>query len=912
MSNPTLQFDTAGSFEANAKRFSDLCNSLDAMLSPRLTAALPDLVSEKANKTSILDGFLSDLLQAATTPAAAGAISTSSSAPTAAVGPPTAPPRWFLDRIEIEGFRGINNEGAPLIIKFKSDAVNSVSAPNGVGKSSIYEALSYVLSNGIPKIDSLLSAEKDRDYYLNLFHPAGTGKVKVAFRPDNAGNAVEIELTRDQAGKRTVTGPTGLDAEDFLQQLNREFVLLDSRTFRQFIQAKALERGRNFAGLLGLARYSTLRQQLQSLCNTKFFNSHFDVAAAAVRKATDQKNANTAMTEIARDYDGLVKKPLSPTQAATDAQDDCLRALQGIAILAPLCAGKTFMQVDIEAFIVEIQAAEGGADKKRLIQILHEEAEWGRASKIVPTDADTTALLNLAEAREVALKATSGNLLHDLYIASQNVLKNPDWSEPELCPTCDHRHDGPVLPIVEAKLSEYEKVALATSALSAQWKASVWADVVALEARVLKGGETSKLKHLLVAGADGTLSAAEAKSVAVWLKEVRKRAAQAISDLAQERDTLEKKLPPSLVAVTTAVETARRLQSNWRDHESALAALKAETEREARVLRIKKFLDDASEAFASAESAMAGERLNKVLPVCKKLFADVTFSPVVPSLHKPSAGSEELAIKLAEFWSEKNVSAQALLSESFSNAFAISVYLAAASLYGGPPRFIVLDDVTSSFDAGHQSHIVEVIRLHFALPRNPDGPQVILLSHDTLLEKLFNKLGGSTEWLHQRLEGTPQTAVLLQAGAVNKVRDTTLDLLKVGRVDDAAPRIRQYLEYILHDVIDKCRIPVPMDLAFGDDKKTAGEYLKAIQAAVNLHKAAGNLILEPSQQTDLAMAATTITSNFLSHWSTGQTGTYSAPALLGVMKSIGDFPDFFRYEPSPGAQKKYYRSLSSK
>jgi hypothetical protein len=33
-----------------------------------------------------------------------------------------------------------------------------------------------------------------------------------------------------------------------------------------------------------------------------------------------------------------------------------------------------------------------------------------------------------------------------------------------------------------------------------------------------------------------------------------------------------------------------------------------------------------------------------------------------------------------------------------------------ASLYGGALRFVVLDDVTSSFDAGHQHHLVEVIR----------------------------------------------------------------------------------------------------------------------------------------------------------------------------------------------------------
>lgn len=225
---------------------------------------------------------------------------------------------------------------------------------------------------------------------------------------------------------------------------------------------------------------------------------------------------------------------------------------------------------------------------------------------------------------------------------------------------------------------------------------------------------------------------------------------------------------------------------------------------------------------------------------------------------------------------------------------------------------MVLDDVTSSFDAGHQHHLVEVIRTQFARPLQADGPQVILLSHDTLLEKLFNKHSGSPAWSHQRLEGTAHTAVLLQSGAVNKVRDATNTLLSQGRVDDAAPRLRQYLEYVLQTIIDKCRIPVPPDLAFGDDKRTPGEYLNAIKAAVELEDRAGSLILEPAQRQALQMHSATIIGNFVSHWATGQTQAFSAPALLGVMQAIDNYQECFRYEPTPGAQKRFYATLHSR
>jgi hypothetical protein len=285
--------------------------------------------------------------------------------------------------------------------------------------------------------------------------------------------------------------------------------------------------------------------------------------------------------------------------------------------------------------------------------------------------------------------------------------------------------------------------------------------------------------------------------------------------------------------------------------------------------------------------------------------------PVVPALLKPP-GSEELTIRLAEFWGLKDVSAQALLSESFRNGFAVSVYLAAASLYSGAPRFMILDDVTSSFDAGHQHHLVEVIRTCFARPLTPDGPQLILLSHDTFLEKLFNKHSGSTQWHHQRLEGTAHTAVLLQSGAVNKLRDATIELLNAGRISEAAPRIRPYLEYVLQSVIDRLRIPVPMDLAFNDEKRTPGAYLDAIQAAVDLNSKAGILVLDQGQVQKLVLHSTTIVSNYLSHWATGQTQAFSASALMGVMKAISDFPECFRYEPSPGQPRCFYRSLSKR
>jgi hypothetical protein len=79
--------------------------------------------------------------------------------------------RYYLMRLRIEGFRGINDDGAPLDLLFATDRVNSIYAVNDLGKSSIYDALSYVIRGVIPKLEALQQSENASEYHCNRFHP---------------------------------------------------------------------------------------------------------------------------------------------------------------------------------------------------------------------------------------------------------------------------------------------------------------------------------------------------------------------------------------------------------------------------------------------------------------------------------------------------------------------------------------------------------------------------------------------------------------------------------------------------------------------------------------------------------------------------------------------------------------------
>ena len=815
---------------------------------------------------------------------------------------------WFLDEISIEGFRGINNQGDPLSLKLNPNNVNSVSAPNGVGKSSIFEAVTYAVTGKIPKLDNLPAAERGESYYLNRFHPSNIGTIALTLSPDNGGNNTVITVTRDDNGVRHVATNDGSDGEATLAILNREFVLLDSATFRSFIDDKPLDRGRSFSGLLGLGIYSMLRQYLKSLDNTRKFNNHFDLNAKKGKIGLIDAQIVQARATIQASYLGLVGEQLGADLTNDELREKARSIVLNIALLHSKCEGKAFDEISADECVAAVRDAEGGPDRERLAKLLQDENRNTALIGALPSKELIDHLTQLGRERDVALKETRGDAFLRLYQLAEGILEDESWQDKRVCPTCERSGEGSVLDHSKAQIARYKTVTDISDQIRNIAANIDWGQLTALEEATKREGDVPAVQEIGAKLSGGDYREADLVQFQAIVFGLRERADQLNAAIAAEKVEIEARLPPSLVALTTRIEAMRQLQSALKSEEGAWVIHEALVDEVARIERLKGFLGTASGIFSAAEADASARRLGAVQPLCRQFFESIVYEQVVPAISKP-AGSENLEISLADFFDLQDVSAPSLLSESYRNAFAISVYLAAAALYGGPARFLLLDDVTSSMDAGHQFHLMEVIRTAFSRPGNPNGPQVILFSHDTLLEKYFNTQGSTRAWLHQRIEGTPRTAVLPQSNAVNRVYDATMALLASGNALDAAPRIRQYLEYKLEEIMICCRIPVPMDLALNDDKHMAGRLIASINSQISLHNAANSLVLEPAQVQGLNTAVATISTNFIAHWSTGQTQAFAPGALLGVMQAIDNYADCFKFEPNPGDGRRYYHSL---
>lgn len=155
-----------------------------------------------------------------------------------------------------------------------------------------------------------------------------------------------------------------------------------------------------------------------------------------------------------------------------------------------------------------------------------------------------------------------------------------------------------------------------------------------------------------------------------------------------------------------------------------------------------------------------------------------------------------------------------------------------------------------------------------------------------------------------------------QRSSLNQMRsiasgNATEKALNAGQINSATPWLRRYLEHTLLDIIQEVRIPVPIDFALDDNQKQVQHAISAIEAAVKLHQAAGDLVLDPNQVKGIALHMASIVGNFVSHEATGSTAPFSAGSLLGVLKSIDEYADCFKMT-EPSGIRRYCRSLAKK
>jgi hypothetical protein len=824
--------------------------------------------------------------------------------------------RYFLTYVAIEGFRGINNDGDPLVLKFRPDAVNSVHAPNGLGKSSIFEALHFAIYGTVPRLELLQAAEQGASYIVNKFHPQHTATVTLQFSSDDGTPDVEITVKHQANGGRVASSTSHHpDPEGFLASLREDFVLVDYQRFASFVDCSALDRGRSFASLVGLSRYSRMRQDLDGARDTRNINSGLGLSTLEAEVTTGFNALGSVVERIKTAIQQMTGVVLAQFGDINRHKADVTSALVAIPLVSPFLAGISVMNLDFATVEQAVEREEGGEARKTLERLNN--TVTSLTSLAVPlTEVDEfDSLLALARARDEAMRRVGAAAIHQLLTDALGVVSDASWHDPRQCPVCDGISNEPLSGKLEAKIALYDEAQRLDTELTQK------TGVSACLSKLRRLEEFSGL-GVEVAGRvspklsrRGSIATVELESGKAQLVVLETKRAESIREASEEITKLQATLPPSLVQVTRTLGTAKNFRDAMREYERHLPLLQAKRKKLAKLNRWKTFITTAAQTFATAETALSNARVTDIQASCQDLFGRlVRGGPDLQPTLRRAQNSENVDLTLADFFGLHDQNARALLSESYRNAVAASIFLSAATRHNGVPRFMVLDDITSSFDAGHQFSLMDTIRGYLrngAVGGVPDGLQFIILSHDTSLEKYFDRLNGTTEWHHQKLQGMPPCGrVMVLAQQADRLKAQAQQYLNAGQIDIGEPFVRQYLEYKLGQVITRLSIPVPPDYATRGDKRTLSTYTDAITNAVRLYQAAGRCVLTSQQISDFQTRhATAIMANYVSHYESSAGTPFNAYALLGVLQSVDDLAACFMWTDPSNGQLRYYRSL---
>lgn len=830
--------------------------------------------------------------------------------------------RYFLKQLSVEGFRGINNQGDPLVLKFKPGCVNSIHAPNGVGKSSIFDALQYAIFGYLPRLRELQEAEQGDTYLINRFHPTSTATIELVLESDDGTPDVSITVLRGANGLRSVTSPTGFQyPESLLKSLQEDFVLVDYSRFIEFIDSSALNRGRSFSSLVGLSAYSAMRQCLEGAKDTRSLNSDFGITTLDSEISNDERSQTVRLTRVIDAFNEVTGERRERFESIEELVATATNALRQIAPIEELLDSVNVLQLDYEQAEKKIETAERGQDQLKLSQY---RLAQSNLEQLIINEEDLSELATIvgnAQVRDEAVKQVGGASLLSLLKDASELIETSSWPFDNKCPVCQLPQTTSLKERLHKQISIYDYASQLDKDLIQEIKAAnslrkLGSLEVSAELAIPREEQLSSQIQLGVQ--QNSVSTENLALAHKRLTELEAKRVERVQELGGEIASLEASLPPSLVAVTKVVSAAKKFRDELSAYINAVAPLSAKKAQYEKLIRWKKFISDAAKLFSTAETKLTNERISEIQTGYQDLFSNLVRGgpDVRPTLDR-ALSTEQIDLKLADFHGLHGLSARALLSESYRNAVAASIFLTAAIKFRRVPRFMVLDDVTSSFDGGHQFALMEALRLRLQQPANVDGIQFIVLSHDTALEKYFDKLNGSPDWHHQKLQGmAPKGRLMVNAQEGDRLRIQAQSHLQAGQIDIGAPLVRQYMEFKLSQIISRLQILVPPDYATRADKRTLSTYIDAISNAVELYKRAGMCVLTAQQINDISNThVPSLVANFVSHYETGAGSPFSAYPLLGVLASIDDLSDCFTYmDTGSGTSpvKRFYKRLDKR
>ena len=246
---------------------------------------------------------------------------------------------------------------------------------------------------------------------------------------------------------------------------------------------------------------------------------------------------------------------------------------------------------------------------------------------------------------------------------------------------------------------------------------------------------------------------------------------------------------------------------------------------------------------------------------------------------------------------------QKYFSESHLNCFGLAFFLASVEAFNHVNKFIVLDDVISSFDSTHRKRFADLIFKEFS------DYQVILLTHEIeWFQNMVTPLAKSNGWLINEIKWTLDKGTHLDVSPLD-LKDHIITSLKDSKIDNLGNPIRKYIEYSLKDIAFRTDSKMSFQYNQNNEQRMPNELLQGIRSEIKKRSP------ELKAKFDIMdrISSSSTLSNFYSHDSSMHPKIGDIRALWA---DIQEFEDIFICKESDCTKKnvslRYYDSVEKK
>lgn len=169
---------------------------------------------------------------------------------------------------------------------------------------------------------------------------------------------------------------------------------------------------------------------------------------------------------------------------------------------------------------------------------------------------------------------------------------------------------------------------------------------------------------------------------------------------------------------------------------------------------------------------------------------------------------------------------QKYFSESHLNCFGLSFFLASVIAFNKENKFLLLDDVISSFDSNHRIRFANLLFEKFA------DYQIILLTHENEWYQYVSQLAKKKSWLINEIKWNETEGTYLEDKPTDLRAIIKMNLAK-GNVDILGNPIRKYLEHSLKIICANLDVRVNFRFNEVNEKRMPDELLNELKSKID-------------------------------------------------------------------------------